>query len=581
MDEKDLRIILNDIDSKGYKAYKRLKGSYQFSLFTLCIDHVQGDPFSTPSKIRIKIETSINSIPKNLSDNHYRKLALQDFLSRRVNIQITKKSNSRNGTGNSGVVFIDSGGQEVIERTALVIKENFIEARMQIGLPARSRRILSKEAIQIFFNDIPNIIEASLIWKNLNQEKCIEFVECIENYYSISAQLKEKNLVAFIANGSNLARESGVSQNPLKSENSILFKSPKTFETSFILPNPIKGDNHLILGMGIPEGITLIVGGGYHGKSTFLKSLERGVYPHIPNDGREYVVTRKEAVKIRSEEGRNIENVDIKPFINNLPNNIKTSSFCSENASGSTSQAANIIEALELGAQFLLIDEDTSATNFMFRDIRMQTLVPGRQEPITPYLDRITEFYEDFNISTILIMGGTGDYFEVADNIIKMESYVPYDVKHETSLIIKEHPSRRVTDNVIKIKKITQRVPKPFSINSLKSHKRMNIKAPRKAVLLFGDDEIDLKYLDQLIEKSQTKAIGFALHLASKYISEKSNTLQEVIAKIETFINKNGLDQLDPYFTENNHPGNFSRPRKYEIGAAINRLRSFSAKIID
>ena len=229
MDEKDLRIILNDIDSKGYKAYKRLKGSYQFSLFTLCIDHVQGDPFSTPSKIRIKIETSINSIPKNLSENHYRKLALQDFLSRRVNIQITKKSNSRNGTGNSGVVFIDSGSQEVIERTALVIKENFIEARMQIGLPARGRRILSKEAIQIFFNEIPKIIEASLIWKNLNQEKCIEFVECIENYYSISAQLKEKNLVAFIANGSNLARESGVSQNPLKSENSILFKLPEPF----------------------------------------------------------------------------------------------------------------------------------------------------------------------------------------------------------------------------------------------------------------------------------------------------------------------------------------------------------------
>lgn len=71
--------------------------------------------------------------------------------------------------------------------------------------------------------------------------------------------------------------------------------------------------------MGIPEGVTLIVGGGFHGKSTLLQALERGVYHHIAGDGREMVITRQDAVKVRAEDGRNIEKVNISAFINNLP----------------------------------------------------------------------------------------------------------------------------------------------------------------------------------------------------------------------------------------------------------------------
>ena len=101
--------------------------------------------------------------------------------------------------------------------------------------------------------------------------------------------------------------------------------------------------------MGIRKGITLIVGGGYHGKSTLLKALEAGVYNHIAGDGREFVITDDTAFKLRAEDGRSITGVDISPFIKNLPNKKDTVHFSTEDASGSTSQAANLMEALESG----------------------------------------------------------------------------------------------------------------------------------------------------------------------------------------------------------------------------------------
>ena len=167
-------------------------------------------------------------------------------------------------------------------------------------------------------------------------------------------------------------------------KNGIHFVSPSSMEVTLNLPNhgPLKG-------MGIPKGITLIVGGGYHGKSTLLEALELGVYNHIAGDGREYVITESDAVKIRAEDGRSIKSADISLFINDLPNGKDTCCFYTEDASGSTSQAANVMEAIETGSRLLLIDEDTSATNFMIRDELMQRVVKRSQEPITPFIERV------------------------------------------------------------------------------------------------------------------------------------------------------------------------------------------------
>ena len=574
LDEHNLRQTLTHLDGRGYKAYKQIQGQFEFPDFELYIDHVQGDPFAQPSKIRLRVQQEISQIPEELWINSVRQTALEDFVARAVRDAIKETVTPKKGTGKSGLIFIDAGKQEVLERTAFVITKDWVEARIQIGLPARGRTILGQEAIEILCQEIPTIVEKSLKWKYLDKNACNLFVDCVENQESIRKQLDHANLSAFVANGSILPRESGISDRTLTGENVVEFQSPESLKTSFALANSLLNGENVIHGMGIPQGVTLIVGGGYHGKSTLLKALERCVYPHVPGDGREYVVTNPDAVKIRAEDGRRIEKVNIDPFITNLPQDIKTDSFCSDDSSGSTSQAANILEALEIGCDLLLLDEDTSATNFMVRDARMQKLVHKDQEPITPFVDRVRELYEDHGVSTILVMGGSGDYFDVADTVIKMQDYVPHDVGDETQKIVKDHPTQRLVESPKSMEQISGRVPLGSNFNAARGRKKVKIDIQGHDKIIYGKDSIDLRFVDQLVETSQTRAIGHAIYFASHAMMRESESLQDIVESLEDYFNQNGLDPLDPFYEKEKHPGNFSRPRKYEIAAAINRIRT-------
>ena len=574
LDEHNLRQTLTHLDGRGYKAYKQIQGHFEFPDFELYIDHVQGDPFAQPSKIRLRVQQQIAEIPSDLWANFVRKIALEDFIARAVRDAIKVTVTSKKGTGKSGLVYIDAGGQEVLERTALVITEDWIEARMQVGLPAAGRTILGNEAIEILCDEIPKIVGESLKWENLDHGACLQFVECVENQESIRSQLDHANLSAFVANESILPRESGISDRPLTGGNVVEFQSPESLKTSFVLANSLLNGENVIHGMGIPQGVTLIVGGGYHGKSTLLKALERCVYPHVPGDGREYIITNPNAVKIRAEDGRRIENVNIDPFITNLPQEIKTDSFCSDDASGSTSQAANIMEAIEVGCDLLLLDEDTSATNFMVRDARMQKLVHKDQEPITPFVDRVRELYEDHGVSTILVMGGSGDYFDVADTVIKMQDYVPHDVGDETQKIVKDHPTQRQVESPNSMEQISGRVPLGSNFNAARGRKKVKIDIQGHDKIIYGIETVDLRFVDQLVEASQTRAIGHTIYFSSQTMMRESESLQDIVEALDDYFNQNGLDSLDPFYEKEKHPGNYSRPRKYEIAAAINRMRS-------
>ncbi|MGB2985644.1 MAG: ABC-ATPase domain-containing protein, partial [Phycisphaerae bacterium] len=431
-DAEDLRKILARIDGRGYKAYKDLGGTYDFDRFTLYIDHVQSDPFASPSKVRVRVPQSASQLPGELSDNCVRRIALEDFLARQVRRAIRGIARGNRGTGKSGLISIDAGGQGVLERTAVVIASDWVEARLEVGLPAAGRRVMARQAETMLCRELPAIVARGLIWPDLPQQEGQSFVACVENQEHIRDRLDVMGLVAFVADGAILPRESGASDRPLPREQAVPFQSPQSLRVTVEVPHPVHGSHDsamtdwkvgptdgmtdwevgptvgmtdskvgptvvtvgsTISGLGIPKGVTLIVGGGYHGKSTLLKALERGVYPHIPGDGREYVVTNRDTVKIRAEEGRRVECVDISPFITDLPYGRDTTAFCTDDASGSTSQAANILEAIEAGATALLLDEDTSATNFMVRDGRMQALVHKEHEPITPFLDRVRELY--------------------------------------------------------------------------------------------------------------------------------------------------------------------------------------------
>lgn len=555
------------IDNKGYKAYKSIQGDYQYKLFTLFIDYVQGDPFATPSKVRIVIPKTKLSISKEWLRTTSRRIAVEDAFARMVAKAINKQEVKVKGSGKSGLILFDGPSQEMMERSAIQITSSKITVCMSVGLPANGRRINGKEAVKLFSQIIPNVIEKSIF--TISDKHILEATKLADKQDTIRAEMDKNDWIAFIANGSILPRDSGVSDKPLKV--AVPFKSPVEDEVELFIPHqsePIKG-------MAIKRGITLIVGGGYHGKSTLLKAIERGVYNHVKGDGREFVLTDKDAVKIRAEDGRKITGVNISPFINNLPHGKDTRFFTTENASGSTSQAANVMEALEIGAKVLLIDEDTSATNFMIRDDRMQQLVTKDKEPITPFIDRIKQLRDEKNVSTILVMGGSGDYFAVADSVIMMDEYVPQNVTANAREIIEKSPLKREAIETLSFKNLSNRYFLQESLQTTKG-KRSKTQAKGLHKILMGKTEISFSYTEQLVDPSQTRMIAELIQYLDRNHGLQDKSIQELLDWIEEQMDEEGL----AFFTmrKGEHPGDIARPRKYEIAAVLNRMRT--AKVI-
>ncbi len=565
----DLQTHLHRIDGRGYPAYKDIRGEYAFPNFTLLIDHVQGDPFAAPSRLRVRVPLRVAQFPAATFHTRSRAIALRDFLARAFAHACRSASQRGHGSGKSGLIAMDMPGQEILERSAIIVTPEFVEARFVVGLPANGRRIRGRHAAQLLTESIPQLVDAALKYPRLNTRQLHRHLDAAEDADTLRAQLPALGLTAFVADGSILPRHSGVDDRPLAGAGVVPFRSPDSLRVTVTLPH--KGT---VSGMGIRRGVTLIVGGGYHGKSTLLSALERGVYNHIPGDGRELVVTEPGAVKIRAEDGRRVEGVDIRPFIGKLPNGSSTAALRTENASGSTSQAANIIEALEVGAQTLLLDEDTCATNLMIRDARMQALVEKSGEPITPFVDRVRALADERGVSSILVLGGSGDYFDVADTVIRMDAYVPRDVTAQAKTIAAAHPTGRqieATDGWLT--RLTPRVPIADSLNPRKGKRAVSIKGRALRAVLFGTEEIDVSLVAQLVDEGQVRAIGQALNLARERFMRGDATVAGMVQAVMTELHRHGLDALD-----NRHSGEYVAFRPYELAAALNRLRTLRVK---
>ena len=558
----ELKNELFKIDGKGYKAYKALEGRYDFKKYVLSIDHVQGDPFASPSRVRVIIDNKVAQIPEELFDNKNKEIAVCDFLTRLFSKNIRNQSEKIFGSGKSGLIEISRCPQEILERTAIIRNKSFFEARFYVGFPARGRSVLARELEKIIFNIIPNIVESTFIYENIDKLALINRVKLMEDQCFIRENLKEKGLIAFVANESILPRESGISARPLRDGKK--FVSPQALEVEFDTPNRGK-----IKGMGIPKGITLIVGGGYHGKSTLLKALELGIYNHIEGDGREFVITDESALKVRAEDGRAITSTDISLFINNLPNGKDTVKFNTENASGSTSQAANIIEAIEGKSKVLLIDEDTSATNFMIRDDIMQQLVVKEKEPITPFIDVAKSLYKRLGISTILVAGSCGDFFDIADLVIQMDCYEPYEVTTKAKELSRGKISLR---DDLDIHIDFGRVLVKGSISE--GPKGIKIKNLGKDGLSINKENIDLKSVEQIVDGEQINTIGMTIKFIEDKYSGKDLTVERIVDEIEKDLTKSliGIDNIK------GGNGSLAMPRKQEILCAINRLRTLKIK---
>ena len=556
---------LGRLDGRSYRAYKDLQGRAYHGEndvpFSLHLDHVQGDPFAAPSRFRIRIGRSHAGFPEWCDRSTPRRIGLESFLAKSFSSEC-RRSSSRSGSGKSGHFGIDTPGQEVIERSAVGVSDEEVEVRFTCGLPASGRRILGRSAGEMLCDQLPRIVARSLRFSSLDESSIREAVEVNEDACHLRDQLEARGWVAFVADGSVLPRQSGVDQGPLRGGGVVGFSSPESLRVTVELPNA-----GTVRGMGIPEGVTLIVGGGFHGKSTLLNALERGVYNHCPDDGREKVVSRSCAVKIRAEDGRSVTGVNISPFINHLPEKTDTTSFSTPNASGSTSQAANIVESLEAGAGVLLIDEDIAATNFMIRDQRMQEPVAREKEPITPFVEKVRSLYEERGVSSVLVIGGSGDYFRVANTVIMMDEYVPRDVTVEARGIAARHGD---SGEKAPFGDLTSRYPDPGSIDPRKGNRERSVKTRRRDLISFGTGDIDLGCVSQVVTESQTRAIGAAILWAVENgVIDGRRTVGEILDAVESAIDQRGLDALDRH-----RPGNLARFRRYELAAALNRLRA-------
>ncbi len=563
--QTELRNILDRIDHRGYPAYKDTRGSYDFKTYVLSIDHVQGDPFAAPSKVSVHIKGSVARFPETLYQLKCRRIALCDYLLRQFGRELERVSFKAKGSGKSGLLSVSRPGQEILERTACQMNpaNGDLVLRFEVGFPANGRTVNARELAKIFFDFLPDCVSHSLMYAAVDAKAVARVTDLAEDQQYIRDHLDGQGLVAFVADGSVLPRESGVSGRPMKQ--AVKFASPESLRVSFALPH-----HGTITGMGIRKGITLIVGGGYHGKSTLLKALELGVYSHIPGDGREYVITDESAVKIRAEDGRSIKNVDISMFISNLPNKKDTKRFCTDDASGSTSQAANVVEAMEAGTRTFLIDEDTSATNFMIRDELMQRVVNREDEPITPFIDRIVELSKEYGISTILVAGSSGSYFHKADCIVQMNQYVPVEITAFAKQEAAQFPMPAVKPTKQNTPSFDRRI-RPD--RAFREDARMKLKTMGRDGISINHDTIDVRYVEQLVDAEQLSALAYLLKYAECHLFDGKRTLRECVEQLTELLETKGPAAV----CESSYlPCGLAMPRPQEIFACINRYRRIS-----
>lgn len=587
---QDLRRAIRAIDRRGYPACKALKGAYRFDSFTLVIDHVQGDPFAAPSSLHVEVAHKEAGFPHALRAARCQRIALADYLTRQFAAALDRASFKAKGSGKSGLLATTRCGQEVLERSACDVGADAIVARFHAGFPAFGRSV-NAEGLELMLLDLlPRCVERALFYRSLNAERVAQAVHLAEDQEALRGMLREEGLVAFVADGAVLPRESGVSDKPLRG--AVPFASPETLRRTFELPHA-----GAVSGMAVERGVTLIVGGGYHGKSTLLGALQAGVCNHVAGDGREFVLADDTAVKLRAEDGRAVRDVDIALFVNDLPNGADTTRFSTLDASGSTSQAAAVVEGLEAGARLFLVDEDTSATNFMVRDTLMQKVVARDKEPITPFVERVRDLYERASVSTVLVAGSSGAFFAVADRVIQMDCYRALDITERVRKACAEHaaeagdagaaaagsgalgavaPARPFRmphfDRVLPPLRSAadDRGSRRHGRAAGGKRERMKVKARGRDTVTLGRTDVDVRYLEQIADAEQTTALAYLARHVLEEAAGGTRTIAEAVRLADALLDERGWQPFcGPYV-----PCGLARPRPQELAATLNRLRA-------
>lgn len=619
----ELTSHLHAIDGRSYAAYKAIVGRYRSPLgWVLYIDRIQPDPYAPPTAIRVVLPLALTGADARLTgtdthltetDSHLtgadtrptgtnaplsgpdprltesdprptgaaehltgaaacltasstRTVALRDYLARTLRELLKGQA-----------ISIAPAGQEILERSSVNLHETwqddfstpafnapgpYLELRLRWSLPAFGREIAGRQAARNLNLDLARAVAGLDLRESELGAEAWKHCQVAEDHAALQEILVERGWVAFLADGANLARRSGVSQLPL--EGGVPLTAPETLAQTVQLPHA-----GVVRGTAIPAGVTAIAGGGYHGKSTLLNAIARGIYPHIPGDGRELVATVPEAMAVRAADGRAVTGVDLRPFISHLPGrDADPAQFTTANASGSTSQAASIMESLELWGQpaqaALLLDEDTCATNLLIRDQRMRALVSSEREPITPLVDRIRALHRERGISTLIVMGGSGDYLDVADQVLIMDSYRLVDATAQARKVCDSQP--RVDTSLPDFPLPAQRLPQRPEAKRRGPSRTRALGTQR---LVLDRHEVDVADVSGLVDEGQALAVAWALRALLERHFDGRTSLSQALAQVAKRLDDVGLDALGEA-----HPAFLVRPRLVDVGAAVNRLRS-------
>lgn len=562
-----LRDKLLTMGGKGVQVYRDLAGAYRFERFVLHLEAVSPDPAAPSAHGRVRIDQAEAQVPLELWADRPGRIAVQDFLARALREAVHRHVRTR-WSGRVAPLVVDAGGQEILARTSCAVAEEFVEMRLMVNLPAEGRKVLSKPALAVFFEELPAAVASGLVWANLDAEAARRHWEAYQDFIALQDALDARGLVAFLADGSLLARDAGPGDRPLRGTRAVALRAPD--ELAVTVDLPYRGT---VRGLGIPRGVTVIAGGMFQGKSTLLEAIGKGVYAHIPGDGRELVATLPDAVTVRADAGRRFERVDLGIFLTGVPHRPDPTSLSVEHATGALSMAASVAEALEVGTRLLLVDEDYSAVAFLARDAAMQRLIPAAQEPHTALVDLVRPLWERLGVSTIIATGGLGDFLGVADTVIVMDGFQPQAATARARSIVADRADRRESEGR-PVAPPTPRVPLPRAFSGLRG-RGLRAETRGRAAVALGREVVELAALAQLVDPSQARAAADAiLYAIEKGYLNGVATVAEILDRVYADIEAEGLDAL----ALSEVPRDYALPRRHEVAAVLNRLRLLQAR---
>jgi predicted ABC-class ATPase len=555
------------LDGKNYGLYKSLaEKPWDFGDFALEFIHVQGDPFAPPSRVLVRAGLSMLGYAPEWGSNFERRLALSDFLMRRLGREVQEKY-----PGKDAAVVFDSAGPEMLVRNSLWIDNGELRACLQVRLPGDGRKIQAQSAAEILTMVMPDLVSAGLYYNKADEPAMQEHYRVLAERKEILEQLDGRGLCSFVPDGAVLPRASGLSEMPL--EGAVPFVAPDEMAVT------LNACGREIRGMGIPKGITVITGGAFHGKSTLLQALTRAVYPHIPGDGREGIVVDETALRVGVEDGRSVRETDLSMFVRDLPGGVSTKCFTTLSASGSTSEAANLLEAMEAGSRTFFIDEDSSAVNFLIRDMRVRKLLGDDREPLIPLTDRIRGL-ASAGMNFILVAGACGDYLDIADNIIVMANYRAECAKSTALAVANRECGEAATNLQLQSRAFAAYMqPLQKSVRPASAVERqVKVKLAGDTLLQIGFLVADTSRLNTLVDRQQRFGAGFMLlnllqNAASNTDAETDAPVAETIRKLYEKIQNVGFRNLPQGMSRE-----MSLPRAVDIACVAFRLNAASRR---